>query len=188
MVAWSLKAGPPFASLSQASWAWRVPPPPWPALRHPGWHSGTLAGTQAPWLALRHPGRPGRARDGTFTALLLLCSCPVNPHRAPQTLREKARPFLRNGFLHLYNVIGAVEKRGRWIYGNYIKFMESWQARSREGLQNGGGYFETEKFMKEHQTIVSDTGQNSPRPRHAMDQEAWGKRGLIEQLLGMLLG
>lgn len=71
--------------------------------------------------------------------LLLLYCCPVNPPRAPQTLRKKARPFPRNGFLHLYNVIGAVEKRGRGIYGNYIKFIESWQARGRDGLRGGLG-------------------------------------------------
>lgn len=87
--------------------------------------------------------------------LLRLCCCPVNPHRAPQTLLEKARPFLRNGFLHLYNVIGAVEKRGRWIYGNYIKFIESWQARRRKSLWDGGGYLEMEKALKGRQISVS---------------------------------
>lgn len=108
-----------------------------------------------PAPALGHPGQPGRPGDGAFTALLLLYCCPANPYRAPQTLREKARPFQRNSSLHLYNVIDAEEKRGHWIYGNYIKFMESWQARSRKSLQDGGGYLEMEKVMKEHQTLVS---------------------------------
>lgn len=102
---------------------------------------------RAPWLARQ-------SRDGYFAALLRCC-CSINPRRAPQTLLEKARPFLRNGFLYLYNVIGAMEKRGRWIYGNYIKFIESWQARRRKSLWDGGGYLEMEKALKGHQACVS---------------------------------
>ena len=52
-------------------------------------------------------------------------------------------------------MIGAVEKRGRWIYGNYIKFIESWQARRRKSLWDGGGYLEMEKALKGRQTSVS---------------------------------
>lgn len=85
-----------------------------------------------------HPGQPGRAGDGRCTAPLRLL-LPRKPTEGPQTPREKARPFPGNGFLHLYNVIGAVEKRGRWLYGNHIKFMGSRQARSSKGLQRGGG-------------------------------------------------
>lgn len=119
MVELSQKAGPPFCLPSQG-----------PGPGEPLFHATPTLG---------HPGPPGSAGDGNFTAPLLLFCCPADPHRASQTLHEKARPFQRNGFLHLYNVRAAVEKRGHWIYGNYIKFMESWQARSRKGLQAGVG-------------------------------------------------
>lgn len=82
-------------------------------------------------------------------------------------------------------MIGAVEKRGRWIYGNYIKFMESWQARSRKGLQDGGGYFEMEKTMKASDLYVQTPDkQNSPHPGCAVGPWMPGKVSLMEQLLG----
>lgn len=111
--------------------------------------------------------------------LLLLYCCPVNPPRAPQTLREKARPFPRNGFLHLYNVIGAVEKRGRGIYGNYIKFIESWQARGRDGLR-GGWAFGNGAGPGRAQTAR----QTAPRAGGVPVRAGPGTVALLEQRLG----
>lgn len=78
-------------------------------------------------------------------------------------------------------MIGAVEKRGRWIYGNYIKFMESWQARSRKGLLGGGGHFELETATSERQAFVSDSRQQPEwgacqglRPSGAAPGDAFG--------------
>lgn len=119
--------------------------------------------------------------------MLLPCCCPVNPHRAPQTPREKARPFQRIGFLCLYNVIGAAEKRGHRIYGNYIKFMESWQARSRKGLQDGGGHFRMEKAMKASDLCVETPDKIAQVQVMPWDCGSRGRRASWEQLLGMPL-
>lgn len=103
--------------------------------------AGTLAGQ----------AEPGWGFYGAIITLLFLRK-PTRESGA-QTLCEKARPFQGNGSLHLYNVIGVVEKSGHAIYGNYIKFMESWQARSRKDLGEGGGHPKwRRKAVKERQT------------------------------------
>lgn len=67
--------------------------------------------------------------------------------------------------------------------------MESWQARSRKGLQNGGGYFEMEKTMKASDLYVQTPDkQNSPRPGRAVGPWLPGKVRLMGQLLGTHFG
>lgn len=119
--------------------------------------------------------------------MLLPCCCPVNPPRAPQTPCEKSRPFQRIGFLCLYNVIGAVEKRGHRIYGNYIKFMESWQARSRKGLRGGGGHFGMEKAMKASDLCVQTPDKIAQVQEMPWDRGSRGRQASWEQPLGMPL-
>lgn len=72
---------------------------------------------------------------------LLLYCCPVTPHRAPRTLRQKARPCQRNGLLHLYNVIGKKGPLDLWklykVYRVLAGLKELGSAGSRWGFRNG---------------------------------------------------
>lgn len=90
------------------------PAAPLPSLWGPGPGEFSLCPLPAPPA----PPLARQSWDGNFTVLLLLHCC---PHWAPQPLRAQARPFQRNGFLHLYNVRGKKGPLDLWklykVYG-----------------------------------------------------------------------